>query len=248
MITRRSFFAGLMAGGAAAARWRAEAVEPIARLQGDASLLGSPPPEIPVDLTNFPECRAIAPNPLTTRHYIVGAEGALANVFVHVADGLPPGDRTPPSEPVLLDQRRCGFHPYVLGMQVGQIVRIRNSEPYLETVHALPKINREFNIAQPVTGMVNEVRFDHPEVLIKVKCEIHPWEFAFIGVVDHPFFAVTDSQGRFALPPGLPPGRYRLAATHPKAGTQTVDVTLAPGETKSVRFEFKPHTAPSSPA
>jgi hypothetical protein len=87
--------------------------------------------------------------------------------------------------------------------------------------------------------MVARQKFEQPEVLIRIKCGIHPWEFAYIGVVEHPFFAVTDTDGRFSLPKGLRAGRYVLEAAHPKAGRQSQTVTLAEGETKTVEFVFE---------
>jgi hypothetical protein len=147
-------------------------------VSGVSRLVGKPPPEIPVDLTNFPLVQKVAPPGLTTHHYIVSSDGGLANVFVYVLHGLEGHTFPIPDEQPLLDQHNAGFHPYVMGVQVGQPFRIRNSEPYLETVRAVPKINEGFLIYQPITGMVELRRFTKPEVLLKIKCELHPWEFA----------------------------------------------------------------------
>ncbi|RME96381.1 MAG: carboxypeptidase regulatory-like domain-containing protein [Verrucomicrobia bacterium] len=226
---------------AAAVLWAGE--QPV-RIEGRAILEGTPPPEIPVDLTPYPLVQPVAPPGLTTRHYVVSPDGGLANVLVYVARGLE-GRHFPVSTNMpLLDQHNAGFHPYVMGVQVGQAFRIRNSEPYFETVKATPKINQPFTLYQPVTGMESVCRFTKPEVFVKIRCEMHPWEFAHIGVIPHPFFAVTDTNGFFRLPEGLPPGRYTLEAVHPKAGTNRVEVSVAPGETARVTFRFKPHKKP----
>jgi len=211
-------------------------------VQGKAVLRGTPPPEKVVDLSGFDEVRRAYPElvgRLRTRHYRVSADGGLANVFVYVKRGLegrsfPISINTP-----LLDQTQAGFYPYVLGVRTNQTFLIRNSEPYLDTVHALPKVNREFNIAQPARGMVSAQQFEKPEVLIRLKCEVHPWEFAFIGVVEHPFFAVTEEDGQYRLPRGLPAGKYVLEAVHPKAGRQTREVEVAEGQNQSVNFTFE---------
>lgn len=219
------------------------AVSPLlaGEITGRVRLQGIPPPEIKVDLTAFPLVQPIAPPGLTTRHYIVSPDGGLADVLVHVARGL--GARTFPisTNAPLLDQHNAGFHPYVLGVQLGQPLRIRNGEPYLETVKAMPKVNEEFTLYQPLTGMIEVRRFTRPEVFVKIKCEMHPWEFAYVGVVPHPFFAVTDTNGNFRLPEGLPDGTYTLDAVHPKAGTNSVLVVLGEDETKQVNFTLTPH-------
>jgi hypothetical protein len=211
-----------------------------AQITGMIRLQGTPPPEIRVDMSAFPECVRVHPEPLFTRHYVVSASGGLANVFVYVKKGLEGRGFPVPTAVPLLDQTNAGFYPYVLGIQVGQKFRIRNSEPYMDTVHALPRLNPEFNIAQPLTGMVAIRQFDIAEVLIRVKCEVHPWEFAFIGVVAHPFFAVTGQDGSFRFPPELPPGDYVIEAIHPKAGSREASITVGPGQAQTVDFTFEP--------
>ncbi len=241
--TRREFLKA--AGGFVAISALADTVPAAGTaISGKATLVGTPPPEILVDLTDFPEQRKVAPPGLKTQHYVVGPDGGLANVFVYIRDGLAGHPFPPPKEPALLDQFHCSFHPYVFGVRAGQLLNIRNSEPYLETVHALPKHNEEFLLYQPITGEVDQKRFDAPEVLVRIKCELHPWEFAFVGVVDHPFFAVTDLRGEFKIPPGLPPGKYTLAAVHPKAGLHTADITVAENQVQNVAFTFVPHIKP----
>jgi hypothetical protein len=238
-ITRRHFLrAAAVAGAGVTLSLRGEAA---AEITGKVLLKGTPPPEKTVDLTDYAEVKKAyeSKGPIKTRHYVLSPDGGLGNVFVYVKEGLQ-GAKLPVSEkrPVL-DQINAGFYPYVLGVQVGQVFLVKNSEPYMETVHALPKQNKEFNIAQPLTGMVSEQKFDAAEVLIKVKCELHPWEFAFIGVVEHPFFAVTEKDGTFKLPEGLPPGKYMLEAVHPKAGTQTREITVAAGEKVAADFALE---------
>lgn len=212
-----------------------------AELSGSATLRGTPPPEIVVDLTDFPDVSRAYPHlvgKLATRHYLVSAGGGLANVFVYVKEGLAGRTFPAPTSAALLDQTNAGFYPYVIGVQVGQELLVRNSEPYLDGPQCETKTNKMFNFAQPITGMVSRHRFEHPEVLISTKCGIHPWEFAFIGVVPHPFFAVTGSDGRFALPAGLPPGKYVLEAVHPKAGRMTREVEMTAEAKLSVDFVF----------
>jgi hypothetical protein len=214
-----------------------------AELSGKTILNGRPPPEVLVDLTDFPECRRVHPDPLYTCHYIVSSEGGLANVLVYIKDGLSGHTFPAPTNMPVLDQKNCRIRPYVMGVVTNQKFQIKNSEPYMDTIHALPKINKEFNIAQPLTGMISVQRFDKPEVLVRIKCEVHPWEFAFIGVVEHRFFAVSDTNGNFRLPPDLPAGKYVVAAVHPKAGTNTQEIVLGEQDKKAIQFVFEPGPA-----
>lgn len=210
---------------------------PAAEVEGVVLLRGTPPPEVPVDLTNFPDCRSVRKEPLTTRHYVTGTNGGLANVFVFIREGLQRRSFPVPTNEVVLDQYQCGFHPYMLGVQTGQVFRIKNSEPYMETVHAVALTNKGFNIAQPPNTSAR-FKFDKQEILLRIKCEIHPWEFAYVGVVEHPFFAVTDTNGVFRLPEGLPPGEYVVEAIHQKLGKQSQTITVKEGQKVRLRFEY----------
>ena len=67
--------------------------------------------------------------------------------------------------------------------------------------------------------------------------------FAYIGVVDHPYFAVTDTNGVFRLPSGFPTGTYTVSAIHVKAGELTQKISIHEGERRALQFQF---TLPSS--
>jgi len=117
----------------------------------------------------------------------------------------------------------------------------------LHSVHATPKpgtSNQEFNFAQPLKDMVTEKSFPSLEVLVRFKCDVHQWMFAYVGVVEHPFFSVTDVNGGFKLPPGLRPGRYTLEAIHLKAGTVSQAIELRAGEKTTVDFTMQVPSAP----
>ena len=74
--------------------------------------------------------------------------------------------------------------------------------------------------------------------MVPFKCDVHPWMFAWVGVVDHPFFAVTGADGSFSLE-GLPPGTYTIEAWHESLGAQTQTVTIGEQETGDITFLFQ---------
>src|SRR5580765_4213526 len=204
---------------------------------GKVTFAGTPPAPTPIKLSSDPYCQKANPG-LATETEVVGKDGTVENVFVYVKDGL--GNRTfpAPAEPVTLDQKGCHYTPHVMGIQVGQPLQIVNSDDTLHNVHGLPKANKEFNQGQPIQGMKMTHTFSTKEVMIPFKCDVHGWMNAWIGVLDHPFYAVTTADGTFSLK-GLPPGTYTIEAWHEKLGTQTQTITVGPKETKDVAFTFK---------
>jgi len=202
-------------------------------ISGKVTLKGTPKPEIPIDLGDI--CGKLHTEKVTTRHFVVGPNGALANVFVYLKEGAPQGGK--PAQEPLLDQKGCMYEPYVLGAMAGQPIKIRNSDPFLHNVHATPKINKEFNFAQMVQGGSNEKVFEKPEVLVRMKCDVHPWMFAYIGVCENPYYAVTDKDGSFKIA-NVPAGNYTIEAYHLKAGNKVEKITLGASDSKTVNFEL----------
>ncbi|MBL9139649.1 MAG: hypothetical protein JNK85_27515 [Verrucomicrobiales bacterium] len=193
-----------------------------ADVTGKVTLKGTPPPE--KDLPLDPACGKLWPNEKPkTRFYVAGADGGLGDVFVYLKkDGL---KSDVPAKAALLDQKGCEYVPYILGLQTGQKLLVRNSDPVLHNVHATPKVNKEFNLAQMAGGKDLEKTFDQNEVFVRFKCDVHPWMFAYVGVVPHSYHAVTDKDGKFKIE-GVPAGKYTLVAFHRKAhGTEDKAVT-----------------------
>ena len=205
------------------------------RITGSIALDGEPPAEQPIDMSEEPDCAAGYPDGVTTQKALV-SDGQLANVFIYVKEGL--GMEFPaPSQPVVLDQRNCRYHPHVVGLQVDQPLQIQNSDPVLHNINTQPTVNRGFNISQPQQGMQTSRDFGMAEVMIPVKCDVHGWMNAYVGVLDHPYFAVSAADGSYSIP-NLPPGQYVLEAWHELFGTQTANVTVTEGATLEVGFSF----------
>jgi plastocyanin len=193
-----------------------------------------------IDMSEEPTCQAKYRTPPRQRIVVVNPNGTLSNVFVYVKSGLP-RDATyaPPSNPVTIDQEGCRYHPRVLGLMVGQPLRIENSDSLLHNIKATGKANRPFNISQPVAGMTTERTFATPEVMLPLECSVHGWMHAYLGVLPHPFFSTTGSDGAYTIK-NVPPGTYTIEAWHEKHGTRTASVTVRDDETQSVDFTYAP--------
>ena len=170
----------------------------------------------------------------------VGSDVHLVNVFVYVKEGLEGQNFPTSSDVITLNQEGCRYTPHVLGLQVGQTLKIVNSDATLHNIHATPAANEEFNMGQPIQGMELERTFNAAEVMVPFKCDVHGWMNAYVGVLDNPYFEVTGTDGMFDIST-LPPGDYVIEAWHEALGTQTQNVTIATGQTAEVSFTF---TAP----
>ena len=140
--------------------------------------------------------------------------------------------------PVVLDQKGCLYQPRVVALMTNQPLEIRNSDPTIHNVHAMPKSNAEWNRAQRAGTPAIDTSFQKPELAIPLMCNVHPWMRAFVFVFDHPYFSVTGGDGKFELK-NLPPGTYTIEAWQEKLGTRSQTVTLGPREAKQVSFRFK---------
>ena len=167
---------------------------------------------------------------------VVNKNGTLKNVLIYVKDGLGGKKFDAPAQKVVFDQSGCVYKPHVMGIMLGQELEVLNSDPTLHNVHSLSKLNSQFNQAMPMKGMKLTRKFDKIETF-KVKCEVHPWMGAYMGVFNHPFFAVSDDSGNFTLK-GLPAGEYTVEAWHEKYGTQTAKVKVDAAGKVTVDFKF----------
>jgi hypothetical protein len=207
-------------------------------VRGTVTLNGAAPKNEPIRMNADPVCVREAKGPQQQETFTVGSDGkTLGNVFVYVKDGLANYAFDPPTATVALDQRGCRYRPHVFGIRVNQPLEIINSDPTLHNIHALPKANQEFNTGQPIQGMKTSHTFTASEVMVPFKCDVHGWMNAYVGVLDHPFYAVTSDNGSFELK-GVPPGTYTVEAWHERLGASSQSVTLGPSETKEVMFAF----------
>ena len=195
-----------------------------ADITGTVTLKGTPPAE--KDITPLKEdatCGKFHSEMPTTKFYVVGAGGGLADTVV-MLKGIS-GKSTGASAPAVeLDQKGCEYTPQIFAVQTGQKIVVKNSDPVMHNVHTLPTAagNTPQNMAQLQGSPELTITFDKPENFLKFKCDVHPWMFAWATVVDHPYFAVTDKDGKFTIK-DVPPGKYTISALHRKAAPTGVD-------------------------
>jgi plastocyanin len=194
-------------------------------LSGKVVFNGTAPAAQTLDMNADPTCAGAHSGPVTSEEVLVNANGTLKNVFVYVKEGLEGKTFPAAATAVNLDQKGCRYTPHVFGVQVGQPINIINSDPTLHNVHGMPANSKEFNIGMPIQNMKLTRKFDAPEVMVKFKCDVHPWMSAYAGVLAHPFFAVTGDEGTFEIK-DLPAGTYVVEAWHEKYGVQTQSLTV----------------------
>jgi hypothetical protein len=207
-----------------------------ASISGKVSFEGTVPAPEKIRVSADPVCQEAHKNGLEKQAVLV-KDGGLANVVVYVKTGVT-GTYPTPTEPVELNQTGCTYDPHVVALQVGQPLMIVNSDPTLHNIHPRPKANPEFNMGQPKKGMKAEKKFEKPEVLIPVGCDVHPWMRSYIAVLANPFFAVTKEDGSFEIK-GLPAGEYEVEAIHEKAKAANQKVSVKGGEAAKLNFSLK---------
>ena len=206
---------------------------------GKVNFKGAAPAPAMIKMNADPKCVKIhAGKDVSSQQVVVNPNKTLQWVFVYVKKGLEGKKFPAPTAKATIDQQGCTYHPHVFGVMVNQPIEILNSDPTLHNIHALPKNNPQFNIAQPKKGMKMTKSFAKPETMVKVKCEVHNWMACYVGVLEHPFFGVTNDKGSFEIK-NLPAGDYELEAWHEKYGTQTMKVTVGAADTKIVDFTFE---------
>jgi plastocyanin len=206
-------------------------------ISGRVTFEGQVPENPRADMAGHDVCASANKDGFALRTFLV-ENGGLNNVFVYVKDGLGNYYFDTPAQVVKVDQQGCRYVPHVFGAQVGQPIEISNGDPTMHNVGAVAKGNRAFNFSQPMQGLKNTVTFNAPEVMIRLKCDVHIWMSAYAGILDHPYYAVTADGGRFELK-NVPAGTYTVEAWHEKLGIQTQNLTLGENDSKEVSFTFK---------
>ncbi len=207
-----------------------------ATLVGTITVKGKIPPPVLFDMTADPVCVKLNRRPEIENLQV--DQGRLRNAFIYVkGDSIEAFRFEIPDSEVTLQQRACYFEPHVLGLRAGQPLRIFNADPTSHNMHPTPKLNTEWNQTNAPGSPPTLKTFDKAEVLIPFKDNQHPWEKAYVAVMDHPYFTVSDGLGKFEIR-GLPAGTYKLVVWHEMFDEQELEVTLVPGEIRNADFTF----------
>ncbi len=240
----KSSFALLAAIGVAGLTQLASAAD----ITGTVTLNGTPPPERDITpLNNDPVCGKLNGGKVSTTFFVVGANKGLGDVIV-MLKGVPAKAADDSTPAAVIDQKGCLYWPQIVAVQAGQKLLVKNSDPStvpMHNVHINPMAdaNKEAyatKISQPQMSGASDLTYDFaaPENFMKFQCDVHPWMFAWVTVVDNPYFAVTDKDGKFTIK-NVPAGKYKIVALHRKAaptgmekdvdtssGNASVDFTL----------------------
>ncbi len=208
------------------------------QIAGKIYFEGDKPTLAPINMDKDPVCVSEENGKVTAQDGAVNDNATLPNAFVYVKSSSAELPHTPPRNSVDLTQKGCMYEPHVLGIMVGQPLQVLTLDPTTHNIHVVPTNNRDWNVTQQPGSPSMIWRFTHPEIMIPVHCNEHPWMKAYIGVVDNPFFAVTGKEGNFLLK-NVPPGQYTLAVWTATFGTQQKDVVVRAGETASADFTFQ---------
>src|SRR5947207_5144786 len=226
--------------------WNAFGQAQTGTIKGHVRLTGKLPGNPFIRMGMDPMCSKMNAGKRILQEYVVATvDGSLANVFVRLQGNVP---QTPVStQPVVIDQRGCVYTPRVVGVRVGQTVQIKNSDALLHNVNGSSGKNNSFNVAQPRAGLVYDFKPKNEEVMLHLKCDVHNWMNAYIGIVTNPYFAVSNTMGTYEIDK-VPPGTYTIQAWHEKYGPVMKTVTVKAGAVTMVDFSYTGNEKPSMSA
>ena len=211
---------------------------------GHVRLMGPSPGNVVIRMGMDPFCAKLTRGTRVIQQAVVTSQdGGLANVFLSVEGSFP---QTPvPVEPVVIDQQGCIYRPRVVGARVGQTLQIKSSDQTLHNVHGVSAKENGFNVGQPQAGMVFKFQLKSEEVMLHLTCDVHRWMTGFVGVVSHPYFAVSGDGGAFTIP-NVPAGKYTVRAWHERYGPITQIVQVQAGRMTTLDFSYTGNEKPSA--
>ena len=205
-------------------------------IRGHVTLAAPAPPNPIVRMGADPACSQLWPDERPTQEFVVrGPAGELANVFVVLQGNF---DASPvPATLVVLEQRGCLFQPHVVAVRAGQLLEVRNGDPTLHNIHSVSSAHNDFNVSRPPHVAPYTVVVEHPELMLRLTCDVHSWMNVFVAVVSHPYFAISNGAGEFEIP-NVPEGHYRLQIWHERYGPQTAEVDVTSRRPDDVSFTY----------
>ena len=233
-------------------------------VKGTVTFKGPPPPRQRFRTEGFHPHNRLFPEVLEFEPVPVGSEGRIRDCLVFILSGLEGKTFEPPPDARTMAFERQGLTPRMMGIMVGQELVVENRDGGIHNAHVLPYHNKETNDGLSEKGGTVRRRFTEPERGFPVKCDIQHaagdpggyWAYAWITVLPHPFYAVTDARGRFEIP-GLPPGRYTIEAWQEHCIPALAEIEVQQGRSTTIDhvLEARPPNenqiwdlAPESPA
>ena len=208
------------------------------KLSGRILYRGAPPARRAINMSKDAKCIELhGGKSVFDEDLIVSAKGGVKNAFVRVHHGAPKRDYPMPEKPAVLDQEGCMFRPRVQGIRAGQKLLVGNADPVTHNVRSFPVLNAAFNFGQPPKTEPRVRVFERAEREIEIQCDFHLWMHAYVFVMDHPFYCVSDDSGTFAIE-GLPTGEYTLESWHEKLGKKRKTVKVADADVVDVDFTY----------
>jgi hypothetical protein len=241
-----------IAAGGKAESAEASAAEPAAELptgslRGKVVLSGGAP-ALPLLISKgsaVKDAEVCAAEDVPDERLVLGANGAVANVFVYLPRA-PKGAKpfTPPTDPFLFDQKTCRFLPHATIVPVSQTVKVLSNDGVAHNTHTFPNKNAGINsTVNPMDreGLVSFVYTKAEAAPISVKCDFHAWMNAWQLPLDHGFGAVSDANGEFTIA-DLPIGKHSFAVWHEAANggfvQRKLEVEIKAGETTDVSVDY----------
>lgn len=240
VVASLAFFAAVVVSGAA----QQNAGARTGTITGHITLTGNAPGNPVVRMGADPVCAALARatgkqpvQPIV----LTDGKGGLANAFVSL-QGTFPAAPAAPADAVTIVQRTCQYEPRVVGVRVGQALKIVNQDTTLHNLHSQSTKN-PFNVTQPKSGMVFTYSPKTADVMLRLTCDVHNWMHGYIAVVTHPFFAVSRADGSFTIA-NVPPGKYTVKTWHERFGEKTATVTVTAGGSATLDVGYDAAAAP----
>lgn len=193
----------------------------------------------PAVLILFCVVGAVAGGTITGTVRLIGTRDA-SNIVVYIekVEGKTPTgvSFTPPAKHPIMDQLNLTFVPHVLPVVAGATVNFPNSDVVRHNVFS-PSKTKRFNLGTYPAGVIKSVTFDQPGK-VALLCNVHAEMSAFIIVLENPYFAVTDKDGKYRIE-NVPPGKYKLVTWHEKLKPQTQEIEVGSSTEVVANFQLK---------
>jgi hypothetical protein len=212
VATRFALFLVLASSATAQSGYQIVSVKDPGTISGTVKWSGPQPAALTLPINKDPEiCDPESHKRRDLERLVIGSDGGVANAVVYLKDISSGKAMDLPETRRFLDQKHCQYEPHILLVPQNEILQMKSSDPVLHTVHMDGAAT--FNLPFPFENRITTRNMPNAG-LVNLKCNGgHVWMNAELLVVPHPYYAVTDEEGKFKLT-GVPPGEYELMAWH----------------------------------